>query len=379
MMTGRLGSAHPWLTAFALAVLFSACASYEKPKPTPLEAFTSSLAVRTHWKANVGRLSAVLRPVAVGDVVIVATQDGSVVSLDAATGASRSRVSVGAVLSAGVGSDGRLSAVVTRDNELVVVDATRILWRARLRTTVVTPPLVAGERVFVQGVDRAIEAFDAEDGRKLWRFSRASDPLALSQPGVLIPFKDNLLVGSGTKLLSLDPLLGAVRGEVALASPRGVNEVERLADLVGPAGRQADTVCARAFQSAVACVNADRQTLLWNRPSSGYQGLAVDADFVFGADGSDRLTAWRRSTGDLQWSSDRLRYRELSAPVTLGSVVVFGDGEGHVHFLSRDKGEVRQRLSTDSSGISAPLLRVGQTLVAVTRAGAVYGFRTGTD
>jgi len=370
----RAGGVRVAFVAMACLALL-ACSSTDKPTPTPLEPFTAKLGGGQVWQRNVGAPAANLRVASAEGLVVLSTRDGQVVSFDAATGAERSRVQIGTPLSAGVGSDGRLSAVVTRDNDLVVVDATRELWRKRLRTSVVTPPLVAGERVFVQGVDRVVEAYDGADGRKLWAFSRPSDPLALSQPGLLMALKDTLLVGVGARLVSLDPLLGVVRGDVALAAPRGANEVERLADLVGPAARLGDAVCARAFQAAVACVNAERQTLQWSRPVGGFQGVAADADYVYAADSTDRMTAWRRASGDTVWSSERLRHRGLSAPLVLPNAVLYGDVEGQIHVLSRDKGESLQRWSTDSSGVAAPMVRNGTTVVAVTRSGGVYGFR----
>ena len=196
------------------------------------------------------------------DRVVVATQNGIISILDVATGTQRERVDVGASLSAGVGSDGRFHAVVTQDNELLVVEAGKVRWRTRVGSRVVSAPLVAGERVFLQGVDRVVEAYDALDGRKLWSLTRPGEPLALAQRGVMLAYKDTLLVGIGPRLLGVDPLLGTVRSETVIAAPRGTNEVERLADLVGPAGRVGDGVCARAFQSTVACVNAERNTLV---------------------------------------------------------------------------------------------------------------------
>ena len=96
------------------------------------------------------------------------------------------------------------------------------------------------------------------------------------------------------------------------------------------------------------------------------------------AGASGRLSsraAWRRSSGDVAWSSDRLRHRGLSAPLSLGSTVVFGDAEGWLHLLSRDRGETLLRLPTDGSAIVAPLVRSGLTVLAVTRAGNVFAFR----
>jgi outer membrane assembly lipoprotein YfgL len=371
--TARRGLLLAALLAGGLAL--SACSSVEKPKPTVLEAFTPRIAGKQVWRTKVGEplpggVMAVAR-----DRVVVATRGGEIVSLDVQTGAERERLDLHARLSAGVGSDGRFHAVVTEANELVVIEAGRERWRMRLASRVVTAPLVAGDRVFVQGVDRVIEAYDVYDGRKLWQLQRQGDALALAQPGVLAAYKDTLLVGFGSKLLGVDPLLGTVRSELSLASPRGTNEVERLSDLVGPAGRAGDTVCARSFQSAVACVNAERATLLWSRSIGGYNGLAADIDYVYAADASDRITAWKRATGDTAWTSERLRYRELSAPMALGGAVAFGDVEGQIHFLSRDKGETLLRLPTDGSPIAVPLVRAGLTLLAHTRAGGVFAFR----
>ena len=58
-------------------------------------------------------------------------------------------------------------AVVTRENEVVVLEAGRVLWRKPLPSAVLAAPLVAGERVFALTVDRQVIAFDALDGRRL--------------------------------------------------------------------------------------------------------------------------------------------------------------------------------------------------------------------
>ena len=90
---------------------------------------------------------------------------------------------------------------------------------------------------------------------------------------------------------------------------------------------------------------------------------------------SDRITAWRRNSGDPAWTSDKLRYRGLTTPLAVGSTVVFGDSEGWLHLLSRDRGEPLLRLPTDGSAIIAPPVRAGLTVLAVTRAGNVFAFR----
>ena len=165
-----------------------------------------------------------------------------------------------------------------------------------------------------------------------------------------------------------------MRSEVALTPPRGTNEVERLNDLVGLLLRVGDAVCARAFQTGLGCVDMSRNTLRWTRNGGGVQALGGDAELVFGADSSDRVTAWRAANGELVWTHDRLIHRALSAPLALPKAMVIGDLEGYVHLLSRDEGRTLQRLATDGSAVVAPPVLSGNTFLVATRNGGLFAF-----
>lgn len=358
-----------------LGLVLIGCAGTPKPDPTPLEPLTPQVSGREVWKQSMGSVKFPLAVAVNGGVFTVADDGGTVMALQADTGRQVWRTEIGDKLSAGVGSDGRFASVVTRDNELVTLDGGKPLWRKQLASRVVTAPLVAGERVFVLAMDRSVHAFDALDGRKLWSYQRPNDALTLASPGVLAPFKDTLLAGQGTKLAGLDPLRGTLRWEATLASPRGTNEIERLADLVGPAARNGDVICARAFQSAVACVNAERGNVVWTRNAGGVNGVGADAQMVAGVDASDRLTAWRASDGTVAWTVEKLLYRSLTAPLAVGKAFVLGDVEGMVHWFARDTGEAVLRLPTDGSPIQTTPVASGLTLLVVTRDGGLFAFR----
>lgn len=356
------------------ALLLVACAA-EKPKPTPLEPIQATLNARAVWNQRLDGVKFPLSVLARDAMFIVAGSDGTVLALDAASGQARWRGEAGTALSAGVGSDGRYAAVTTRDNELVVFDAGTERWRKRLNSRTTTAPLVAGERVFVMGVDRVVIAYDALDGRVLWRLQRPSDALTLSQPGLLAAYKNTLIAGQGPLMVGLDPLKGSVRWEVAMANPRGTNEIERLADLVGPPLRVGDTLCARAFQSAVACARAENGTLRWSRNVGGQHAVGGDAELVSGADASDRISAWRAESGDIAWTQEKFLYRGLSAPLVTPAAVLFGDAEGYVHALARADGQPIGRFTTDGSAVVAQPVQMGGTVLVVTRSGGLHAFR----
>lgn len=345
-----------------------------KNKPAVLETLSGPASGRVVWSAKGDDISFPLSIATPGDRFVVASVDGTVRALAAADGAELWRGTAGAKLAAGVGSDGRFAAVVNRDNELVVLDAGRVVWKKALPTPVIAAPLVAGERVFALTLDRQVLAFDALDGRKIWELRRPGEPLTLAKAGVLTSYKDTLVVGQGSRLAGIDPLKGQLRWEASVATPRGTNEVERLADLVGPAVRRGEVICARAFQSSVGCVNAERGSALWNRVVGGTNGIGADDQVVVAGDASDRLSAWKLSNGDLAWSADQFQLRKLAEPVVVNKQVIVGDFEGQVHLLDRDTGKTRSRIATDGSPV-ATIALLGDTALVATKNGGLFAIK----
>lgn len=432
--SGRMGL-FSVLGLLALVAQLVACSSApSRPEPAPLSPDPKRLAVREVWRVNLGgevSFPLVLQsaPSALagadgvsgsaadgvtsrGTVIGVATDGGQVSLLDARTGEPLWRVALNTSLSAGVGHDGRSVAVVTRNNELVVLQAGKELWRQRLSAPSYTPPLVAGARVFVLGADRSVSAYDGQTGFRLWQQTRSGDPLILRQSGLLMAVGDNLVVGFGGRLTGLNPMNGASRWETVVASPRGTNDVERLADLVAGVARQGSEVCVRAFQVSVACVDARAGqgggVLRWSQKSAGATGLSGDAGggdaaLLIGVEFDGTVQAWRRSDGQLAWSNAALRFHALTAPLMLGDGFVVGDEAGRLHFLSRTDGATQARYETqrterqgpcriegqglaaryaciendDGKGIAATPILAGNTLVAVTQDGVVHGLRLG--
>jgi outer membrane assembly lipoprotein YfgL len=346
----------------------------EKPKPTELGPNPALMSVRPAWTAQIGKVTMPLTVAVNGTTLTVASSDGTVAAIDGATGRDVWRTSVKVPVAAGAGSDGKVAAVVTGTNEVVALSAGAEIWRQHLGAVSYTAPFVAGARVFVLTADRAVSAFDGKTGRKLWTQQRPGEPLVLRQSGVMLAVGDTLVVGLAGRMVGLNPQNGSIRWESAIATPRGINDVERLVDLVGSVSRVGDVVCARAFQAAVGCVNAARGGVLWTKPANGAEGVSGDDKFVYGTESDGKVLAWRRETGDRGWVNERLRYRGLSAPLALGRSVITGDSMGIVHFLSREDGSLLNRVDTDGSPIAAAPVVAGNTLVVVTRNGGVFGF-----
>ena len=360
-----------------LITLLSGCsffATSNKQKPADLQSFSGVVAAKQAWSARIGPVNFPLDLNISGSTVFVADSNGTVAALNAATGADIWRANIGTPIAAGIGSDGKIAAVVTQANDVVALQDGRELWRQKINAQAYTSPLVAGGRIFVLAADRSVIAFDGQTGRKLWIQQRPNEPLVLRQSGVMLAVADTLVVGLSGRLVGINPTNGSIRWEAPIASPRGINDVERLVDLVGRVSREGDIVCARAFQTSVGCVNAVRGNLIWSKPANGFQGIHGDDSLLFGTESDGVVQAWRRTDGERAWTTDVLRYRNLTAPIVVGRSIAVGDYAGIVHLLSRQNGALLNRLTTDGSAIVAAPALAGDTLIAVTRNGGVYGF-----
>ena len=368
VVTMRLGQ----LLGLGVLVTLAAC-SASRPKPVDIPPVAVLQEARTAWTAQIGKVNFPLSVATRDDRIALANSDGTVAMLNAKTGKDIWRFTLPKTnVSAGVGSDGKQVALVTRDNQLVVMQDAKVQWRQTLPAQSFTPPLVAGQRVFVLTADRSVLAFDGATGQKLWAQQRPGEPLVLKQAGVLTAFKNTLLVGLSGRLAGMDPSTGVVVWESAIATPRGTNDMERLVDLIGPSDRMGDVVCARAFQAQIGCVDAQKGQGIWTRPSVGDRGLSGNANLVLAPLANGVVQAWRREDGERVWETERLKYRLLSAPLVTPKGIVVADSGGYVYLLSLADGALLNRLKMDGELAAAPVA-TADTYILVSREGRVTG------
>lgn len=364
------------LLSASLVVLLAGCSSTSNHvKPADLGLNPSLIKARVVWSANVGNVDFSLEPEVIGHTVFLANASGVLISIDARTGVQTLKGNIGEKLSAGVGANADINAVVTRSNELVVSTGSTVLWRQKMGAQVFTSPMVAGGRVFVLAADRTVSAFDLQTGRRIWVLQRPGESLVLRQPGLLMAVGDTLVVGLSGQLVGINSNNGNMLWSAPVAISRGTNEIERLVDLVGPATRDATVVCSRAFQSAVACVDAANGRLLWTKPANGSVGLAGNGNYLYGSESDGKIVAWNHANGEQAWRSDRLKFRSLTTPVLLEKSIALGDDEGVVHFIAAKDGSSLAYVKTDGSAIVAGPVLAGGTLVVVTRNGGVFGIK----
>jgi len=368
--------------ACAMTVLtMAACSSTkdERRVPTPLTEFKPVLDVQQAWTASVGKSGRYLfSPVAVGNAVYAAGANGSVAKIDAQTGKDIWRVKLRDDLSAGVGSDGTLTAVGGLKGDVYVLGADgKQLWTAKAPGEIISPPLVGNGLVVVRTVDGQIVAFNAQTGEQRWNYRNRAVPLNLRvSSGMTFAGDAAVLAGfPGGAFAAINLQTGDNYWQTPVSYPKGVTEVERINDVTGPPTLIGSQTCAVTFQGQIGCFDANSGRALWEKAFSSASGLAQDDHLVVAADDWSVVSAFDANNGTQLWKSDKLKNRELGVPFLLGRAAVLGDYQGFVHFLSTDDGALVARMKTDGSAISSAPVLAGDTLVVQTRDGGLYGFR----
>jgi len=362
------------LLGLLVLVFLASCSSLKRPEPKEVTLSAKRVAVSKAWSASLAPMNAYLTPYSNASTLVLASENGKVQALSIDSGKPLWSIDLKTPLVAGVGGNGEHFAVLSQDNRLIVFTSKGELYRLPLLAQGLTTPLIAGERVFVLLADRSVVAYDLAKGIKLWSQQRAGDPLILNQKGVLLAVHDTLIGGFSGRLVGLNPNNGSTKFETPIAVPRGVNDLERLVDLVAPVYRFGDVVCVRAFQAQVGCVNAVKGNLLWTRSANGDLGLAGNAEALIGVESNGVVLAWARTSGERLWDSDRLKYRRLSAPLVTDKGLVVADTLGNVFVMDLKDGSVVQQLSLSEGEVVGSPIAFAKGFVVVTKKGWVQSY-----
>jgi outer membrane protein assembly factor BamB len=348
------------------------------PEMAPLPPLTNPVAVSTLWQANIGNSQqAVFGPAVAGDSVYAAAYDGAITRLDAGSGKQLWRINAGERLTGGVGSDGKLVAVGSGKGEVLAFDVNgTALWKTQVSSEVLAAPQMADDVVVVRSADGRIFGLDAKDGKRKWYYQRSTPALTVRSPvGISISRGVAYAGFAGGKLVAINLDNGAVRWEATVALPRGTTELERVTDVIGLPVVTEREVCAVAYQGRIGCFDLATGQAVWGREMSSTSGLSLDARYAFVSDDKGAVHALDRIGGTSVWKQDKLRLRNLSAPLALGREIAVADIQGYVHFLARDSGAFVGRVATDGSPVSTnPVMLPNGGFLIQTRNGGLYAF-----
>lgn len=323
--------------------------------PTPLVEVTPTASVQKLWTATAGKGAGVsgarMKPFVHDGRVYVASVDGSVQALDAASG--RSIWSVRDKQqrwSGGPAANGDLVVVGSLDGSVHAFSAAdgSERWHVKLNAEVITAPAIADSLVAVRAQNGSLFGIDAADGTRKWVYEQAVPVLSLRGNSTPVIAGDLVYNGYDSgRVVAVRRNDGALAWTQMLANAEGRTEVERISDVDGELVVDGGEVFAVGYRGQLAAFYADSGRPAWGRDMSSYAGVAVNSKVVVVTDADGNVWAFDRQGGANLWKQDALLHRWLTAPAIVGNHVVVGDIEGYVHWLELDAGKfaARERLS----------------------------------
>ncbi len=340
--------------ACAAAVL-AGCSTPSSQAPRELEDYVSIAEPEVVWSQSVGESKTnFLVPAVVGQAVFAAGGD-TLYRFDAATGDELWSVELPTNVSAGVGSDGYVVALSTVKGELVVYDAEgRKLWSQMLTSEMDSVPLVGNGLVVVRTADTRITAFDAMTGAQLWRYQRSAPSLTVKGAAGMRFFGPMILAGQSNGYLLGLSAQGRPTWQTLISEARGITEVERLVDILGTPMVDGDLLCAAAFQGRIVCMDSQNGQMKWTHDIGAMSQPASDERFVYVANTQSEIFAFERNRGIPVWRNGDLKWRGVRAVLPFAGILAAGDGEGYVHFINPESGQIIGRTDLDGAIVVPP-------------------------
>jgi outer membrane protein assembly factor BamB len=365
-----------WLLLVASGL--SACGKDTIEPPADLVQFDPVIEIREVWSTKIGggseRLRLGLAPATDGSRVFAGSYDGTASAYDLASGEIVWSTDANNRLAAGPGVGFGVVVYGTTDGSLLALDADtgEELWHAPVGSEVLSAPVVGEEAIVFRGVGGQLSAVSIEDGTEIWAVIQTLPTLTLRGNSAPIVIGDSVVAGFDNGRVGMYEMeFGQREWEIALASPVGRSEIDRLVDVGVDLEIFGNDVYAATYQGRAAAIDLSSGGILWQRDFSSFTGIGVDIQNVYVTTDVSAVVALNRLTGTEVWRQEGLRLRDLTSATRFRDTVVVADFEGYLHFLSGSNGSFLARERAGSGQITGQPLALGPLLLVQSEDGTI--------
>lgn len=352
--------------------------------PVELTEFNPSVAVSKIWSRKLGdgnsRSGLRQSPALSENRLYAADGSGTLVALDAGSGAEIWKIDTELRLGSGAAVGDGIVVVGTLDGKLLAFDAAsgRSRWTADLSSEAIAAPSISNGLVIARTVDGRSYGFDVTDGKRAWVFDRGVPILSLrGNSAPLIVDSRVLLAYDSGKIAAVDAGNGGLIWEQTLAEGEGRSEIDRTVDIDGDLVAEGSRGYAVAYGTGVVAFDVESGRIAWTRSLNSYGGVAQSGERLYVADADGVVWCLNAGDGRVLWKKEGLGFRYLSTPAVVGEYIVVADFEGYVHWLSTKDGAFAARSRVGKEGVRTTPLTRGNTTWVLGDGGELTAFRVG--
>ena len=360
--------------------LFSSGVDNTEP-PTPLMEIETLAEITQLWSKNTGKGSTKqylkLTPSHIQGKVFVADVRGNLAAIDAASGSTLWENDADMSITGGPGSSETLTMIGSDNGDVLAYasESGEFLWQAKVSSEVLSAPQEAYGIVVARTIDGKIFGLDANDGSRLWIYDRTVPSLTLRGTSNPVITGDIVIAGfDGGRISAIELHTGKLIWETSVSLASGRSQLERMVDIDSEPVIIGNDIYVATFQGRLASVALENGRITWTRDISSYAGLTVDENNIYITDDQSYIWALERSSGNSVWKQENLYARQVTAPATIGDLVVVGDLEGYLHWMDKSNGQFVARTQVSKNPILAPPVAVEGIVYAYSSDGTLSAY-----
>ena len=349
--------------------------------PTPLVEIETLVEIIKLWSKDTGKGSTKqflkLTPSHIQGKVFVADVRGNLLAIDATSGNTLWENDADLSITGGPGSSKTHTMIGSEEGDVLAYasDNGDFLWQAKVSSEVLAAPQEAYGIVVVRTVDGKIFGLDANDGSRLWIYDRTVPALTLRGTSNPVITGDVVIAGfDGGRLAAIELHTGKLIWETSISLASGRSQLERMVDIDSDPVIIGNDIYVATFQGRLASVALENGRITWTRDISSYAGLTSDGNNIYITDDQSHVWALERSSGNSIWKQENLFARQVTAPATIGDLVVVGDLEGYLHWMDKSSGQFVARTQVSKNPILAPPVAVEDIIYAYSSDGTLSAY-----
>jgi len=351
--------------------------------PTPLVEIETLSEVIELWSKNTGKGSSKhflkLTPAHIQGKVFVADIRGNLEGIDASSGKTLWKSDADLTITGGPGASEKLTMIGSDEGDVLAYtsETGKLMWQAKVSSEILSAPTEAYDIVVVRTIDGKIFGLNAIDGSHLWIYDRTVPALTLRGTSNPVITGDVVIAGfDGGRLAAIELHTGKLIWETSVSLASGRSQLERMVDIDSDPVIIGNDVYVATFQGRLASVTLESGRISWTRDISSYAGLTSDGQNIYITDDQSHVWALDRASGNSIWKQENLFARMVTAPATIGDLVVVGDLEGYLHWMDKSSGQFVARTRVSNSPIIAPPVAVEDIVYAYSSDGTLAAYTT---
>jgi outer membrane protein assembly factor BamB len=312
-------------------------------------------------------------------MIYAASANGVVAAHSAIDGDLVWNTNLGVQITGGAGIGSGLVFVASEDAKVIALDKNSgdISWSAPVSSEVLSAPNAKDDVVVLQTVDEKLIALSVEDGSQRWTYETTLPALTLRGSSAPVISSSGLVLAgfSNGTLVAVNASDGVWRWEERVAVPEGEYDIDRVIDIDGDLLVDGQRIFASSYQGNLMALDIETGRIVWGLEASSYHGLAQGFGNLYYVDDESQVYAIRDNTDEVVWENFDLKFRPLTAPLSINNYVAVADFEGYVHLLSQIDGRIVGREQIDSNGVRSNLLSANGLLYVYGDSGRLSAYR----